>query len=113
MPGAFWWSAPTWRFRRPPSTRRPGLGPAPPAASRGLRRGGGTTLPGDVSRWLDERILVKLAAALPDSSLVVAGTNGKTTTAALLRHILEAEGRTVVANHTGANLVFGVTAALV
>ena len=83
------------------------------AASRGLRRGGGTTLPGDVSRWLDERILVKLAAALPDSSLVVAGTNGKTTTAALLRHILEAEGRTVVANHTGANLVFGVTAALV
>jgi lipid II isoglutaminyl synthase (glutamine-hydrolysing) len=82
------------------------------ALSRGLQRGGGTTLPGDVSRWIDPRILVKLAAALPESSLVVTGTNGKTTTAALLRHILEAEGRQVVANRSGANLVFGVTAAL-
>jgi lipid II isoglutaminyl synthase (glutamine-hydrolysing) len=81
--------------------------------SRGLRRGGGTTLPGDVSRWIDPRILTKLALNLELSSLVVTGTNGKTTTAALLRHILEAEGRSTVANRAGANLIFGVTAALV
>ncbi len=81
--------------------------------SRGLRRGGGTTLPGDVSRWIDPGILRKLSLGLRDGSVVVTGTNGKTTTAALLRHILEAEGRHAVANQAGANLIFGVTAAVV
>ncbi len=81
--------------------------------SRGLRRGGGTTLPGDVSRWVDPGILTKLSRALSDGTVVVTGTNGKTTTAALLRHILEAQGHPTVANQAGANLVFGVTAAVV
>ena len=81
--------------------------------SRGLRRGGGTTHPGGVSRWLDARLLTKLSRALRDGTVVVTGTNGKTTTAALLRQILEASGRRVVANRAGANLVFGVTAAMV
>jgi lipid II isoglutaminyl synthase (glutamine-hydrolysing) len=81
--------------------------------SRGLRRGGGTTLPGDVSRWVDARVLTKLSRALQDGTVVVTGTNGKTTTAALLRQILEASGRRVVANRAGANLIFGVTAAMV
>ena len=82
------------------------------ALSRGLRRGGGTTLPGDVSRWVDPKILTRLSRALTDGSIVVTGTNGKTTTAALLRHILEAQGRKSVANQAGANLIFGVTAAV-
>jgi UDP-N-acetylmuramyl tripeptide synthase len=81
--------------------------------SRGLRRGGGTTLPGDVSRWVDPAILTKLSRALSDGTVVVTGTNGKTTTAALLRHILEAHGHPTVANQAGANLVFGVTAAVI
>jgi UDP-N-acetylmuramyl tripeptide synthase len=81
--------------------------------SRGLRRGGGTTLPGDVSRWVDPAILTKLSRALSDGTIVVTGTNGKTTTAALLRHILEAQGHPSVANQAGANLVFGVTAAVI
>src|SRR5207245_4161345 len=81
--------------------------------SRGVRRGGGTTLPGDVSRWVDPRILTTLTRSLDQGAVVVTGTNGKTTTAALLRHILEAQGRRTVANQAGANLIFGVTAALV
>src|SRR2546430_4219783 len=81
--------------------------------SRGLRRGGGTTLPGDVSRWVDPRILTTLSRSLDQGAVAVTGTNGKTTTAALLRHILEAQGRPTVANQAGANLVFGVTAAVV
>jgi UDP-N-acetylmuramyl tripeptide synthase len=81
--------------------------------SRGLRRGGGTTLPGDVSRWVDPTILTKLSRSLSDGTIVVTGTNGKTTTAALLRHILEAQGHPTVANQAGANLIFGVTAAVV
>jgi len=81
--------------------------------SRGLGRGGGTTLPGDVSRWVDAHVLTKLSRALRDGTVVITGTNGKTTTAALLRHILEANGRRVVANRAGANLIFGITAAMV
>ncbi|TMD67999.1 MAG: Mur ligase family protein [Chloroflexi bacterium] len=83
------------------------------ALSRGLRRGGGTTLPGDVARWIDPRILTKLSRSLGEGTVVITGTNGKTTTAALLRHILEAQGRQAVANQAGANLIFGVTAAIV
>ena len=82
------------------------------ALSRGLRRGGGTTLPGDVARWIDPRILTKLSRSLAEGTVVITGTNGKTTTAALLRHILEAQGRQAVANQAGANLIFGVTAAI-
>ena len=81
--------------------------------SRGLRRGGGTTLPGDVSRWVDPSILTKLSRSLSQGSVVITGTNGKTTTAALLRHILEAQSERPVANQAGANLIFGVTAAMV
>ena len=102
---------------------RPSLGPRGSAAlwagkltsalSRGLRRGGGTTLPGDVSRWVDPRILTKLSRRLDQGSVVITGTNGKTTTAALLRHILDVEGRATIANQAGANLIFGVTAAMV
>ena len=81
--------------------------------SRGLRRGGGTTLPGDVARWVDPKILTKLSRSLTDGTIVITGTNGKTTTAALLHHILEAQGHPTVANQAGANLIFGVTAAVV
>ena len=88
-------------------------GKATAALSRGLRRGGGTTLPGDIARWIDPRILTRLARGLADGSIVVTGTNGKTTTAAMLRHILEASGRRPVANQAGANLIFGVTAAVI
>src|SRR5207302_8393852 len=83
------------------------------ALSRGWPRGAGTTLPGDVSRSVDPAILTKLARSLDQGTVVVTGTNGKTTTAALLRHILDAEGRQTVANQAGANLIFGVTAAMV
>jgi UDP-N-acetylmuramyl tripeptide synthase len=81
--------------------------------SRGLRLGGGTTLPGDVSRLIDPNILRKLAVGFKNGTIVVTGTNGKTTTAALLRRILEVEGRQTIANQAGANLIFGVTAAVV
>ena len=81
--------------------------------SRGLRRGGGTTLPGDVARFIDPGILTRLVRRLPEGSIVVTGTNGKTTTSALLRHILEAVGQRPVANQAGANLIFGVTAAVI
>jgi UDP-N-acetylmuramyl tripeptide synthase len=81
--------------------------------SRITRRGGGTTLPGDVARAIDPRVLTKLSKDLRKGSIVITGTNGKTTTARLISWLLEGAGNDVVANRAGANLIFGATAAAV
>jgi UDP-N-acetylmuramyl tripeptide synthase len=86
-------------------------GKATGALSRISRRGGGTTLPGDVARMIDPKVLSKLAADLTHGSIVITGTNGKTTTARLVTWLLEGAGHKVVANRAGANLIFGATAA--
>ncbi|MEX1158351.1 MAG: MurT ligase domain-containing protein, partial [Thermomicrobiales bacterium] len=84
------------------------------ALTTGLRatgRGGGTALPGLVANRIDPYLLDKLASRLPAGSIVVAGTNGKTTTSRMLAGILEAAGRNVVHNRSGSNLVRGISAA--
>jgi lipid II isoglutaminyl synthase (glutamine-hydrolysing) len=88
-------------------------GKATAALSRLTRRGGGTTLPGDVARLIDPHVLRKLAADLKFGSIVITGTNGKTTTARLISWLLEGAGHRVVSNRSGANLIFGATAAAV
>jgi len=79
--------------------------------SRLTGRGGGTTLPGDVARAIDPKILTRLTHDLARGSIVITGTNGKTTTARLVSWLLEGAGYKVVANRAGANLIFGATAA--
>ena len=86
-------------------------GKATGALSRLSRRGGGTTLPGDVARAIDPDVLRKLARDLKFGSVVITGTNGKTTTARLISWLLEGAGYQVVSNRAGANLIFGATTA--
>jgi lipid II isoglutaminyl synthase (glutamine-hydrolysing) len=86
-------------------------GKATGALSRMSRRGGGTTLPGDVARAIDPAVLRKLTSDLTEGSIVITGTNGKTTTARLISTLLEGLGKRVVSNRSGANLIFGATAA--
>jgi UDP-N-acetylmuramyl tripeptide synthase len=86
-------------------------GKATGSLSRITRRGGGTTLPGDVARAIDPRILTELTDDLTQGSVVITGTNGKTTTSRLITWLLEGTGKRVVSNRAGANLIFGVTAA--
>jgi len=78
---------------------------------RRLGRGGGTSAPGLVAERLDPGLLTKLARRLPRGAVVVAGTNGKTTTSRMLADILAADGCRPVHNRSGSNLVRGVTAA--
>jgi len=78
-------------------------------ASRGLRRGGGTTLPGLVARRIDPHTLRKLTARLPQGVALLSGTNGKTTTTRMIAATLAADGRALLHNRAGANLVSGVT----
>ena len=86
-------------------------GKATGTLSRLTGRGGGTTLPGDVARVIDPKILTQLTQDLTHGSVVITGTNGKTTTARLITWLLEGAGNTVVSNRAGANLIFGITAA--
>ncbi|MGH9176119.1 MAG: MurT ligase domain-containing protein, partial [Vicinamibacterales bacterium] len=81
------------------------------AGLRLSRRGGGTALPGLISNRIDPKLLDKLARRLPAGSVVVAGTNGKTTTSRMLAGMLEDAGRRVVHNRAGSNLVRGISAA--
>ncbi len=82
-------------------------------ASRTLKTGGGSTMPGVVARRVDPKVLTKLSRRLSLGSAAITGTNGKTTTTRMVSKILQTAGISAVNNSTGANLVTGVTAALV
>ena len=77
------------------------------AALRGLRRGG-TALPGRLAMRFRKDILAVTSKGV--ETILVTGTNGKTTTAGMLAHAMEKAGRPAVSNRSGANLLSGVTA---
>src|SRR5690242_20336088 len=79
--------------------------------SRVAGRGGGTTLPGKLLWKLDPGAIDCLARRLPQGTVLVSATNGKTTTSAMLAEILRPSMR-VAHNASGANLVSGVASTL-
>jgi UDP-N-acetylmuramyl tripeptide synthase len=81
--------------------------------SRRLGFGAGATWPGEIALKLSPRILNALSLQVGKGILLVAGTNGKTTTARMIQEIVASTGDTVVHNHSGANLVNGVVSALI
>ena len=56
--------------------------------ARRAGRGGGTSLPGKVLMALEPEAISELAARLPQGSVVVSATNGKTTTTAMIASVL-------------------------
>ncbi len=80
--------------------------------SQRLGRGGGTTLPGLVLTRLRPEATAEMAQGVPGGVILISGTNGKTTTARLVRAALNATGAEVVANTAGSNLERGVATAL-
>ncbi|MSQ41711.1 MAG: DUF1727 domain-containing protein [Dehalococcoidia bacterium] len=83
------------------------------AATRWLRRGGGTALPGLVATALAPALLEELGRLPGHGSVTVTGTNGKTTTAHLLSAAARAAGLQPLANHSGSNLERGIVSAFV
>jgi UDP-N-acetylmuramyl tripeptide synthase len=79
---------------------------------RSLGLGAASVLPGEISRRLHSRLLPLLFEQVSQGVIVVVGTNGKTTTALLLKQILSDRGYTVVHNSSGANLINGLITAL-
>jgi UDP-N-acetylmuramyl tripeptide synthase len=88
-------------------------GKAAATASRVLRVGGGTSLPGIVARRIDPHVLQKAAAASAARKVVVTGSNGKTTTCRMLAALAQAGGLSVTQNRSGSNLLQGVISAAV
>lgn len=82
-------------------------------ASRLLGRGGGTALPGLVAAALHPDVIADLAQQLSAGSIVVSGTNGKTTTCRILAGMLEAGGYDPVRNESGSNLSRGLASSLI
>ncbi|MCL6450742.1 MAG: MurT ligase domain-containing protein [Acetobacteraceae bacterium] len=74
---------------------------------------GGSTLPGRVARRVHRGVLRGLASQCRRGTVLISGTNGKTTTTAMLSAILSRAGLSLVHNRTGANLVVGLAAAFV
>lgn len=74
---------------------------------------GGTTLPGRVALKIEPAITSILSAQLAESSIIVSGTNGKTTTSALITGILKEAGYKCTHNQAGSNLSWGVASSLI
>lgn len=69
-------------------------------------------LPGRVALSVDPQTIERLAHKLRKGSIVVCGTNGKTTTTNLVADAITATGQRVLCNREGANMAAGVATAL-
>src|SRR5712691_11722005 len=87
-------------------------GRAAAGLSRRLGRGGGTVIPGHLVPRIAPGALRDVTRSLPHGSIVVSGTNGKTTTTRLLSHILRGAGMRPIHNRAGANLLSGLFTAI-
>ncbi len=78
--------------------------------------GSGSTWPGHIALTLNKNfirdILTTTNYNLP-TTILIAGTNGKTTTGKLIQTILEQNGSTVFQNEAGANLLNGIASTLI
>jgi len=73
-----------------------------------FRIGSGNTWPGEIALKIEPHILQKLVSRIQKGIIIVAGTNGKTTTSLMIKKILEDHGYSVLHNKSGANLLNGV-----
>lgn len=78
-----------------------------------MSRRQGSTFPGYIARLIYPDILADLAGMVREKIIVTMGTNGKTTVNNIVCHVLEQQGRKVIINRTGANMLNGVICAFV
>jgi len=78
-----------------------------------LKLGSGSTWPGHVALLINDDFVEEILYKNSLKIVVIAGTNGKTTTSKLIKHILEEAGFKVLHNKSGANLENGLASTLI
>ena len=81
--------------------------------TRTLGRGGGTAAPGLITNKIYPLFVSQLTKNLKHGSIVITGTNGKTTTSRILSSILHQAGYNPIHNRAGSNLMRGVASTLI
>lgn len=76
------------------------------------RRAGGHALPGLIIERLLPGYVSSMLSKLPEGTVIITGTNGKTTTTKIVSQLLKANGKKVLTNPTGSNLVRGIASSL-
>ncbi len=89
------------------------LGKTAGALSRRLGFGEGAVLPGTVALRLAPKLIYDRRSFLQRGCIVVTGTNGKSTTTALIVDFLRSSGYSVCTNPTGANMANGIATTLI
>lgn len=80
--------------------------------SKLINLGHGSTWPGHIALSLNPHFIADTCKNSPTKIVIIAGTNGKTTTSKLLQTILENNRKTVIRNISGANLLNGIASTL-
>lgn len=80
--------------------------------SRLLGLGHGSTWPGHIALTLFPNIIETIMNSSTCKTVIVTGTNGKTTTSLMLKHILRSESYKVFHNESGANLKNGIASTI-
>ncbi len=82
--------------------------------SRLLNVGSGSTWPGHIALSINKNFIKDIVKKNPHLKIIlIAGTNGKTTTSKLIRTILQKNKIRVIHNESGANLINGIASVLI
>ncbi len=75
--------------------------------------GAGSTWPGHIALKLNPNFVRQVLSSSKTKVVIVAGTNGKTTSGRLITSIVREDGKTYLQNKAGANLLNGLASAIV
>lgn len=78
-----------------------------------LGKGGGTAAPGLYALKIDPQLIEKLSLSCKKGSIVITGTNGKTTTSRLISHYFSRNEISYIHNRAGSNLERGIASAYI
>ncbi len=78
-----------------------------------LHLGSGSTWPGHIALLINKNFIQQTVKKSDIKIILVAGTNGKTTTTAMIQSILTTAGKKIIINESGANLQNGIASTLI
>jgi len=81
--------------------------------SKLLNKGSGSTWPGHIALLINPNFLKQMMEKTTMKVIFIVGTNGKTTTGKMITTILEKNGKSVLHNASGANLLNGIASSVI